>query len=275
MNLVPSQEMNLTFDGSGLGEHKLRDVISEMTPTNPKKTNGTLVVSCRLHWGGNAYPVLLKRIVKKVQILLDELKPLFKLEKMGTHLITLDESISRNGPGKLKTIFRRTRYLVIRIEERLKYLDLSSVSIPTTKNKIEMKHKLFIKELQKIIFFKELFRTPVGVEEILATHDPNSGRLWPLSINEMTSKELKSYYKLPKKIEHMLDGRRYVREYLLIDMFDLTEENYETKLQQVKEEMNEIAIRCACQELFYLTEHVYQTMFVMMKHHFNPWRDDY
>jgi len=274
MNLVPSQEMTLTFDGSGLGANLFADVILEMMIVNPQKTR-TLTLSCTFRWKEKLYPVYLKKATKKIQILLDEIKPLFGLKKMGTHFIVLDQSVSQHE-DELKLTRRRTQYLLIKRENETLYNDLNSILFPSRPSEIKMKHKLLYKDLQKIIFFKELFRISVGFEDILIKYDQTTDTFQSLSINETVFKELGSEYKLTKKIQDtFMEGRKYVRENLLIDMFGLTEENYEEKLRKLEEEMTIIVSSCDCSEYLKLIRHVNCSIFQRMKHHFDPWRDDY
>jgi hypothetical protein len=255
----------LTYDGSHLGEFEFLSVVPWCYPCT-KGTSGlkTVTLFAVINLPGILEPqnVILKRNCAghTDQLVIDELKPIFDLQKMGSHGIRL-HGIPRkydnnypwivDGPNGL--IFNTyihlqwSEYFVFRattkIEDTLRFIQLPRLDetqwLPTASCDIKPGHKKFFFEIQKILIFRELMRVgSTNLGDILIKN------LIPLSIDEMVMKNLSE---TPKKITQEIENFFFIsptsKTEIIIKMLGLTKETYQEQVEIIRNTMTKIINR--------------------------------
>jgi len=180
---------HLKFDGTHLGAYDFHAAISTwwypcVAETSGKKTTPIFTYLKIAHPDGEdeRYPIILKRNTQKRvdQVMIDELKPLFGLVKIGTHQIRLRGVVKKiddrypwvfqteNGPFRNAQLDGTwSEYLIfkatcIRHEDVVNFLPLPSLTdvayYPFYQNNIREGQRNLYRELQKIFVFRDLFR---------------------------------------------------------------------------------------------------------------------
>jgi hypothetical protein len=258
----------LTYDGSRLGEYEFTGNVIWCYPCT-KITSGiksvALFALLKLPTLIDPHYVILKRNCagRTDQLVVDELKPIFGLQKMGSHTIRLrgiPRKICDNYPWIIDSpqgqiintyIYRQwSEYFVFRAStEKDQFGVLWPKPLPTFKDiegsfpsvisEWKKGHIRFATEIQTILIFRELMR--VG--------STNSGdilirNLSPLSIDETVIKELGSH---PKAITQDLEGfffpRLVSRTEAIVRMLGLTRDNYRDSVEVIRNSMTRVIQR--------------------------------
>lgn len=180
---------SLNFDGTHLGAYEFTEALSSwwipcMAETSGRKSVVIYTYLKFLQPDGNIvrYPIVLKRNTQTRvdQVLLDEIKPIFGLQKMGTHRIRLHgvvRKINESYPWivpteqglQMNAYIHETwsEYLIFKatyIENNTAtdFVPLPSLSrvayYPFLTQNIQEGQKRLYQELQKIFVFRDLFR---------------------------------------------------------------------------------------------------------------------
>lgn len=200
----------LPFDGSHLGAYEFGDVIHWAFPYVPG-TSGHKVVPFKAimklrHPDGKIqhYPVILKRNTsgRSDQAVVDEMKPLFGLQKMGTHRIRLHgiyQKVHKDLPWLLlgadgkeianaQFVQQWSEYYIFRASTgRRKGSTGTKISFhyfiplneamyyPFLKEDVTEEHKRIYQEIQKIYVFRDLFRvSSSNGRDVLIRFHPSS-----------------------------------------------------------------------------------------------------
>lgn len=215
----------LCFDGTHLGSYNFNEVISSWWMPVAMETSGrktaTLYTYLKLLQPDNTvyrYPIILKRNTQKRidQVLVDELKPLFGLHKMGTHRIRLHGVIRKmdsnyawlvptpNGVYRNAYLHETwSEYLIFKATYSQDQENVNFIPLPTlskvayypflSQNVKEGQRKLF-QELQKIFVFRDLLRVGSSdANDVLLKCDP------------MASDEFKANFKAAIKHQDYAD----------------------------------------------------------------------
>jgi len=265
----------LSFNGAHLGKYEFSSVISWCYPCNAE-TSGrkTVLLYAMLSLGGHTYPIILKRNCSgnNDQIVIDELKPLFGLTKMGTHQIRLHGIprkyypnmpwILNNGQPNCYVHPQWSEYFIFRanttnLNGRINFVPMlkvdSTLWLPTDANRISHGHKQFFYEIQKILLFRSLFKiTDTNLSNILIK--PTSSRrqpLIPMSIDEMTIKLTGGTYRgPPQNLEQYFFPRTTTHTEILVRMLGLTRESYMDQIEIIRNSMSQIITRISGEKLW-------------------------
>jgi hypothetical protein len=235
----------LNFDGSHLGSHQFAGAISSwwypcQVETTGRKTVAIYTYLKALNSNGTIerYPIILKRNTQKRtdQVVVDEMKSLFGLSKMGTHQIRLNgvvKKINEQYPWLVQTqtgiycnaqieplwseylMFRATS---IRKEDLVDFIPLptlqEAVYYPFLVEQVCEGQQILYRELQKIFVFRDLFRVASSdASDILLQYDP------------MASSEFKNYFRSAVTHKNYRDPHDEQIKYNLIDLVS----NYSSK----------------------------------------------
>lgn len=201
---------SLSFDGSHLGAHEFTDVVHWAYPYIPGTSGHKIVpfkalLKIRQPDGSiQRYPVILKRNSsgRSDQAVVDELKPLFGLHKMGTHRIRLHgvhRKIHKDLPWLVQDGWGRellnaelvqqwSEYYVLRASYGRRqdssgtktsfhyFIPLNeAMYYPFLKEDITEEHKRIYQEIQKIYVFRDLFRvSSSNGRDVLIRFHPSS-----------------------------------------------------------------------------------------------------
>ena len=201
------------------------------------KGKKTVVLNAMLNLGGHDYPIILKRnsYGDIDQIVVDELKPLFGLTKMGTHQISLygiPRKHNANEPWILDGRFnfyifpQWSEYFIFQAhtitdsDGRISFVQLPAIQdvecFPTCESQILYGHKLLYYEIQKILVFRDLLKvTGTNLTNILFKYDlvsPEAPHPVPLSINELHMKLNGETYPLKYWYEVLVKIANYILE---------------------------------------------------------------
>lgn len=200
----------LPFDGSHLGSYEFRDVIHWTFPyvagtTGHKSVPFKAIMKLKHHDGKvQHYPVILKRNTtgRSDQAVVDELKPLFGLQKMGTHRIRLHgiyQKVQKDLPWLLigadgkeianaQFVEQWSEYYVFRASTGKRqgssgrktsfhyFIPLNeAMYYPFLKEDVNEEHKRIYQEIQKIYVFRDLFRiSSSNKRDVLIRFHPSS-----------------------------------------------------------------------------------------------------
>lgn len=254
----------LPFDGSFLGEYKYEDVVLWSWPcrddTSPNKSPSIYAVL-----GPNRYPVVLKRNVSKRtdQAVIDEIKPLFGLHKMGTHRIRLYGVPRRYNDecawvGTNIYIYPQwSDYFLFRASGKevqgqvmiTPVLTLhETIWAPAAVKDFTPEHWKFYNEIQKGFVFRNLCRvSSKSLKDFLVKRDP----IRLVSINETKARDPRSPYKQPsEQIMKFFFPRVSIQTEILIQMLGLTKEEYSVKLEMLRNGMSKIVSRVDPEKLW-------------------------
>lgn len=265
----------LKYDGFHLGSFEFNDVVKWSWPCT-KTTSGlktvTLYVMLKLSGWTAEIPVILKRncAAGNDQIVIDELKPLFGLRKMGTHRIRL-HGIPRRIQSDLPWILETTAGNRLNVALELKWSEyfvfractytdkLGKMTfvqypklqdtpwVPSVSNEIKEGHRKFFFEIQKILIFRELLRvSDTNLTNILVRINPHKkgSTISPLSVDEMTIKNASdNYRKIPEAIEKFFFSKLNTKTEVIIRMLGLTKEDYTSQVETLRNAITQIIIR--------------------------------
>lgn len=249
----------LPFDGTHIGDFEFSAVVNWIYPCSKTTTRGktvTLFAILNLPNVEEKQYVILKRNRTNLtdQLVIDELKPIFGLKKMGTHTIKLkgiakkhdknypwlvtmpDEQIITN----VQIDYKWSDYLVFpaTIKKdptgKVDFVPLSSVGstiwLPSVQSEIKEGHKKFYYEIQKILVFRDLMRiSETNLNDIMIKN------LLPLSIDEMVIKH--DFKKLSDEIERFYFLKLTTRSEVMIKMLGLSKEDYQDKIEILRNSM--------------------------------------
>jgi len=260
-------EDTLPFDGSMLGEFAFSNIIQWCCPIQQDTLRSKPpVLMALMVWGNSKKPIFLKRNIHKSvdQCMIDEIKPLFGLQKLGTHRITLNvvPEKAREGPWidnelKVNMTFKnkKTDYIIFRADTisrengSLEFLLYESILeyqwIETNPGKNVGLNQYIFFEIQKIIFFRELFRIDNIEPEHILIKRPIAGINQvpvPISISEdkIINSTKDKVPLLPSELEKFFFQKINSRQEVLIVMFELTAENFQGRLSKIKSECYKI-----------------------------------
>lgn len=267
-----SQPKVLAFDGSYLGEFNMRSVVVWVRPCSAR-TSGMkpVVLYAIVNFSGHNFPVILKRNCsgKRDQNIVDELKPLFGLNKMGSHSIRLKGIIRKQDP-KLDWIVngphgpvynmcieeKWSDYLLFRADihthkdGRFDFIEYSTlentICFPTVSSDITPRARLFFYEIQKILVFRHLLRiSGTNMSDILVRPARNPEEMpTALSIDEMSVKAPnENYKKISDKIEALFFIKTTSRSQVLMKMLNLNRDDYPDKIEAIRNSMIKIITR--------------------------------
>ena len=272
----------LAFDGSSLGEFNFGDVISWSWPcredTLPNKSPTLYALL-----GPNKYPVILKRNVSKRtdQVVIDELKSLFGLQKMGTHRIRLygiPRRYNSDYPWIGCNIYIHPQwsdYFVFRttgkeIDGQIMITPIltlhETIWAPTEVKDFTQEHWNFYYEIQKGFVFRNLCRvSSKSLKDFIVKRDPV--RL--ISINETKARDPRSQYKQPiDQITKYFFPRLSTETDVLVKMLGLTKEDYAHKLELLRNSMLKIVNRVD-PEKFWLVDSIIGQINDVLAIHYN------
>jgi hypothetical protein len=264
---VPTKKF-LSFDGTNLGDFDFWTVISWTYPCSKLTLRGkTVALYAIMNLPGIEGPqyVILKRNRTKStdQLIVDELKPIFGLKKMGTHTIRLRgiaKKYDKNFPwivdmpnGQTNTnvqidpkwsdyfVFHATVNKNTSVEGQMMFMALPSLKeqdpYPLVQSELKEGHKKFYYEVQKILIFRELMRiADTNLGDILIKN------LLPLSIDEMVIKTA-DFKKLPEEIEKFYFIKLTSKTEVIIRMLGLNRQNYQDKLEILRNSMIQVISR--------------------------------
>lgn len=282
----------LLFDGSDLGEYEFQDVVKWIYPVNPLgiRIPVMMILFQDSQKMESPFPVYLKRAFQgnRSQALIDELKSLFGLTKMGCHRIRLngvprkivefDNWISSRGELNFLIGSQWSDYLLFRAETEVMYgkpifILYSSLQeknwIPQPEQ-ITPEDRRFFFELQKIFLFRELFRvSDTSLENVLIKSNPSrSSQRIPLSIDEMEIRSLsQNYHWLNVTESRFFFPQSDTKGLILVRMFALDSENYRTILWQLKESISQIVERIS-PDYVWLSDYVVSRLVNLIELHF-------
>lgn len=259
------------FDGSELGDFEFFDFIQWIYPlNNPDKTpifiactkTGCLVYLKRFHFGN------------VIQAIVDEIKPLFGLIKMGTHRIKLHgipKKINLDHPwlypnGMINFYIHQqwSDYCIFRadVEQNLvvRYRPLNEIKwLPDLEDQIQEIHRNLFKEIQKIFIFRDMLRvSETGLDNILFKYNPYAPnlRIQLLSISEKSIREPdQNYVWLNSTTESFFFPNSVTKGLILMEMFNITSENYQSITLQIRCELLNIITRLSPDHI-YIAEYI-------------------
>lgn len=284
--------MTLPFDGSDLGTHDWNAVVCFWWPHTEQTTGQrSPILQVGLKLDSAIVPVLLKRnqTRKTDQAVVDELKPIFGLQKMGTHRIRLhgiprkiNETQHWADQGTIlnTTIYPQwcdymvlkgpTRFRPDGVPEFFRLPTLEELRWIPSASSVTLDHRNFYFEIKKVIVFREL----LGVTD---TNDSNilvrtisgtilgkesgdilfdKGKYVPLSIDEMNIKYPGEKFKrIPRKEESFLFGSETARTETLIKMLGLHKETFPEQIETLRSSLARV-IRRVDQEKLWLVDHL-------------------
>jgi hypothetical protein len=282
---------HLTFDGSYLGEHEFMSVVSYCFPCT-KVTAGqkpvSLYAKIMLPGMTDVHYVILKRNCtgKTDQLICDELKPIFGLQKMGSHSIRL-RGVPRkydpkhpwiiDGPqGPILNTYIEPQwsdYFIFRATTSLNgegnriFVPLHSLKDTVwfdaaNPSSITPGQKLFAYEIRKIFVFRDLLRiSDTNLLNILVKNfgSEKSPDIKPLSIDEMTIKgPNEKYRKLSKEVDEFFFPKTTTRTEVLIKMLGLTQERYREQVEALRNSMSQIISRIDGEKLWLVDDVISQ-----------------
>lgn len=260
--------MTLPFDGSSLGEHEF-SVITWLWPCN-QHTSGTktAVFYALITIDHQPHPVILKRncSARRDQCVIDELKPVFGLSKMGTHQIRLHGVPTRQVStlpwisGNIYLHPQWSDYLLFRARTHIDNGNvIFSIPQPLTKedwdflnsNTCRDEHKRFYYEVQKIFVFRELLRVSDTSESNVLAKEDDNGKLHPVSIDEMKMNGPgEPHRKLSPTREQFYFPRIMERTEVLIRMLGLHKETYPEQLERLGNSISRIIQRVDSEKMW-------------------------
>jgi hypothetical protein len=261
----------LTYDGSILGEYDFMSIVSWCYPCT-KVTSGSKPVTlfAVINLPGLIEPqyVILKRNCagNTDQLVVDELKSVFGLYKMGSHAIRL-RGIPRkydndypwiidSSNGEIVNVFiypQWSEYLIFRAtttkddNNKVTFIPLLKLEdtqwVPTTSSDIKEGHRKFFYETQKILIYRELLR--IGNTNLSDILVKNIGKqIVPLSIDEMVIKgPTDNHRKLSQTLEKFFFPKTTSKTEVIIKMLGLSRENYMDQIEIIRNTLARIINR--------------------------------
>lgn len=283
----PIERKFLTYDGTHLGEFEFVSVVSWCHPCT-KVTSGmkSVALFAIINLPGMIEPqhVILKRnsVGHTDQLVIDELKSVFGLHKMGTHAIRLRGVPRRynnscpwivDGPnGEIINVFihpQWSEYLVFRatitrdkVTDRVTFVPLPTLEktqwIPTSGSEIREGHRRFYYEIQKILVYRDLMR--IGNTNLSDILVKSIGKqIVPLSIDEMVIKgPTDTHRKLTQELEKFFFPKTTSKTQIIIKMLGLTKENYREQVEFIRNSMTKIISRVDQEKLWLVDDVVNQ-----------------
>jgi hypothetical protein len=193
--------------GSFIGDYE-SSIVKWIYPCNSETRRGKLpVFYAVLDLDLSYYPVILKKNSRgtKDQVLVDELKDLFGIRKMGTYYLKIKMAIIKHDPSQPWVVNNQpniafeekwTNYFIfepqagidkdmITFMENIPLSRLDWLPKFGSKEQITENHRKFFFDVQKVILFRELFNiSGTSLDNILIR--TNNGCPYPLSVDETT-----------------------------------------------------------------------------------------
>lgn len=248
----------LMYDGSFLGRLNWHQAVTWFEPQPHDST--CKIMYAMFMYNGHEYPVILKRNTanKKDQLIIDEIKPLFGLKKMGTHLVKLygiphirpHNRLFIEEKWSYYFVFRATTFLTENGDIRFQQLTpLSKFNwFPEPGEEVQQYHRDFYDEVQRIFIFRDVARVfGSSLDDIIVRTDP----LTLYSISE-TVIRLPNEACTPLSVARGNLGARLVESYFpepksrvetIIRMLGLTSSNYPERLDRLRYAICEIIFR--------------------------------
>lgn len=267
-NITVSERKILTYDGSHLGSFDFTTVSWWKPCVGGSSSRKSVPFYACINLPGLIEPqyVILKRNCagNTDQFLIDELKSIFGLHKMGTHGIRL-RGIPRRFNNDYQWITdtgivnayieyeRWSEYFLFRAvtkrdsEGKITVIPLNTLKdtewLPNVTTDIKEGHKKFFYEVQKILVYRELVRVGTqNLDDILVKMIDS--KFFPLSIDEMSIKSPTSTpKKLPSNVEKFFFPYSSTRMTVLIKMLGLTHDNYRIQIGILCNSMSNIINR--------------------------------
>ena len=236
----------LPFDGSYLGEHNFFDVVVWSAPCH----YDTPILFALL--GKQRCPVVLKRNTSKRsdQVIIDELKPLFGLHKMGSHRIRLCGVPKKYYPDypwsttEFMNIYIHCQwsdYFVFQASGKLIEGTVvitpvrtlgETIWAPSSMDQFEQIHWDYYYEIQKIFVFRNLCRvTSKALKDVLVKRDP----VRFVSVNETKARDPRTPYKGPmQELSNFLFPKPTSQAEIMIKMLGLEKETYRERLDLLR-----------------------------------------
>lgn len=279
-------EYVLPFNGSYLGSYRFLQVIPWFCPVQENTIRNKIpVLMVFLTIENIRIPVFLKKSYNKGidQCLIDELKPIFGLKKMGTHRITLDMIPEKktNGPWidkdlNINIVLRqkKTEYLICRADTRIcednsrqfimhkNIIDYEWIQTNPDKNYGLNQYIYF--EIQKIFFFKELFRLSNNdADNILIKENLNEVPIiFSISDKRIINLDTDKIPQLGTEIDKFFFPKLNSRHKLLASIFELSETNFQGRLCKLKDECYKIIDRFD-QNKIWIVDYVFKKLYDM------------
>lgn len=279
----------LQWSGSHLGSHSFNNVIQWMTPAQKEYKIGSVAFQVIFVWQGQCYLAYLKRNNQSRcdTCILDEIKPLFGLRKMGTHRIRLDMYFSHperkgswfNPDGTVKIVWTKKHADYILIKSEIKIVNsfqqfAQYYTLNTYPNLIEVfqsrneEYANFRLTLQKIQIYKLVCRIDDNTSTNILVHADNHSIL---SIGESKIVDLtKAFTWLPDGAQQNYFPKIQSKECVVCKMFNLNRDNYSEELNKLQQSIYDIIIRIDDQHIW-LADHIYSMLDNLMSNYFhNP-----
>lgn len=255
----------LSFNGSDLGEYHFRQFVLWCWPINIYTTKIPVLMAI-IQLNGTTYPVYLKRnaLARNDQCIVDEIKPLFGLTKMGIHMCKLygiPKKIVDSKPwvfdGYLNMGLqsRLSNYLVLRAETELGpnhqpqfvlYSDIRTINWSSLDPESEDVRRMYY-EIQKILVFRSILRiSDTSIDNLLIKSNPyRKYQIGPLSIDEMLINEPSATWSSALTVtqENFFFPCPEAKGQILVKLFGMTKDNYVDILQQLSRSMIKVINR--------------------------------
>lgn len=224
---IEQQEKNNFFkwDGSYLGQVERKDIEWELKTKRGKyfkiKIDGN-DITCQFKTSKTALPCII-----------DELKPLFGLEKLGTHYV------------KINT----TKYILIRTKL---FVDMGGIEEDYGLNELvknkEVFDEDFIKKVQKIYIFRNILNVSSTFDRSIRVRFDENEKMYPLSFTEIKMEPDKRKPLSAVCIRRWFDKDETLYKTILSDMLNITGE---TSILSFRNEMDKVFSRVSTDSVAY------------------------
>lgn len=228
--------MTLCFDGSNLGKYEFDTIVKTCFPINE---TGSLVLNAYILYNNIWYKVIMRKMGNKTEAsVIDEIKPLFGISKIGTHIIRLNgvpKVINQNYGWYIKTNFGVP---ISNIYIEKKWEDYCIFNIDYVPRRLELKDLTWYYEtIQKILVLRECFYIRTNVKEDFYQLKNGIGTFNDVSIKEIFT----GYRKLSTEDEKYFFNNDTKRNEILMNMLNITsKETINEKIEILRDELTRI-----------------------------------
>jgi len=216
------------------------------------------------------YPVVLRKLqnINFVPLIVDELKPLFKIKKTGVHISKIFGDICKKNPKEnwtidniiIKPIHRL--YLIHKIKVRyvndeIRFTKLNSIFKINWINTYNQNEKKFYNEIQKLTVFLEI----IGVDKynlnnIKSIHNPirQNGIVYPISLSELSLTNNKHKFKNSAGFEIFLFSSINNKDKILVEMLGLTSQTYPYQIQKLSNSISNIIYKINPNQIYLVNQ---------------------
>lgn len=242
-------QLKLAFDGSHLGTFEFDKIVKSCFPlTNKTISNTNLLLRADILYDNIWYKVILKRIAitgTNIQ-LLEEMKHLFGLTKIGTHMIELngiptlinqkyDWYIDHKIPiSNVCIVYKWCDYCIFNVN-----------TIPTKINITMPLNKSHYEQMQKLILFRQCICISTNVKEDFYLLDNGNITIF----NDSLIRECATYKKLSNEEELYFYPTDDIKIELLIKMLNITYKTLGCNIDNLRSDMTEIFERLCKEKL--------------------------